>query len=215
MRMAMNHLRDGWYGNTEYHQWLKDGKPKTLDGKVGGTEVTVEQRRSQARSRFGRGHGEDDWIPSVCCRPVNCAGLVNKAIGEANAMIEGIEGISGKVDSVEGLTVASGATLVEPHTRDMNDLIGLPQEICDLTGLTQNVTGNELVLAEGAGPDGAAVAGGTVAGSDGLPTAAIEGDDEPDRRGRRSGAGRRLTCHCCGAAMDASESNFLACQRCG
>jgi hypothetical protein len=56
--------------------------------------LTDEDRRTTAKIKFGTGKGrnkytEVDWIPRDCHHPINCSGLVRKAIAEANAMIDG------------------------------------------------------------------------------------------------------------------------------
>ena len=127
MRECMGHLRDGWYGNGEYWEWVGAGKPKGSGPKGGGrTVLPAEMRKQRAQNRFGPKAGVDDWIPNDCCRPANCAGLVAKTKTEANVMIKTIPGISGTVDQV---TVEQDAVLVKDHTRDMSDLTGLPREI--------------------------------------------------------------------------------------
>eukprot|EP01046_Picozoa_sp_COSAG06_P003458 COSAG06_NODE_135_length_22418_cov_9.162104_7_plen_300_part_00 len=137
----------------------------------------MEQRHAAAQHRFGKGKTEDDWIPSDCCRPSNVAGLIEKAKGEAEAMIAKTDGLSGTLADLvkresqpaaddqtvthrwvpDPTYVDPSAILVEPHTRDMSDLTGLPQEICDLTGLSAEVVGHddrvsEEVTASSAGP---------------------------------------------------------------
>ena len=147
MKQCMSDLRDGWYGCDNYHKWIREGRPIGR-GPVGTGEVlSVEQRHAAAQHRFGQGKSEDDWIPSDCCRPSNVAGLIEKAKGEAEAMIAKTDGLSGTLadlvkresqPAADGQTVTHrwvpdptyvdpSAILVEPHTRDMSDLIGLPQ----------------------------------------------------------------------------------------
>ena len=187
----MGDLRDGWYGNDAYHKWVSELKPIGRGPGGTGEPLTPEQRRAIAQHRFGKGKTEDDWIPSDCVRPSNVASLVAKATAEAEAMIAKTPGLSGTLadlvvrESVAGadgtvthrwvpnpLFVEPSAKLVQPHTRDMSDLIGLPQEICDLTGLSAEVVGHDdIVSAEG----------GDVSGSrdrPDLPMATIDGDDE-------------------------------------
>lgn len=148
-----SHLRDGWYGDDAYHAWIQAGKPlgPGLGGSggaaEGGDDLTEEQRQHAAQVRFGPGKTAADWIPSDTCRPSNVAGLIQKVAGEANDMIKNMEGLSGTladlvVKNESGAWIPNPAhvdnpdTLVNSHTRDMSDLIGVPKAICDLTGLS-------------------------------------------------------------------------------
>jgi hypothetical protein len=222
MKECMGHLRDGWYGNDAYHEWIREGRP--IGSGPGGTGemLSVEQRAARAQHRFGKGKTVDDWIPSDCCRPSNVGGLVDKAIREAEAMIKKTEGLSGtladlvKCHSVtDGETVSQSwvpdpqfvdptTTLVEPHTRDMSDLTGLPQEICDLTGLSAEVVGHDDLVSEEAGD---------ICGSrdrPNLPVAAIAGDDD-----LQVGPASEAVENClgCGRSMP-SDSAYAFCARC-
>ena len=194
-------------------------------GPVGtGELLSVEQRRATAQHRFGKGKTEDDWIPSDCCRPSNVAGLIEKAKGEAEAMIAKTDGLSGTLADLvkresqpaaddqtvthrwvpDPTYVDPSAILVEPHTRDMSDLTGLPQEICDLTGLSAEVVGHDDRVSEEAGD---------ISGSHdrpGMPVATIDGDDE-----LQVGASSEGDEHClgCGALMP-RDSMLAFCSRC-
>jgi hypothetical protein len=224
MKQCMSDLRDGWYGCDNYHKWIREGRPIGR-GPVGTGEVlSVEQRRAAAQHRFGKGKSEDDWIPSDCCRPSNVAGLIEKAKGEAEAMIAKTDGLSGTLADLvkresqpaaddqtvthrwvpDPTYVDPSAILVEPHTRDMSDLTGLPQEICDLTGLSAEVVGHDDRVSEEAGD---------ISGSQdrpGIPVATIDGDDE-----LQVGASSEGDEHClgCGALMP-RDSMLAFCSRC-
>jgi len=110
-----------------------------------GAHPGTAPREGSAAVRQGK-KPEDDWIPSDCCRPSNVAGLVEKAKGEAEAMITKIDGLSGTLADLVMRQSEAGANgtvthkwvpnprfvdpsakLVAPHTRDMSDLIGLPR----------------------------------------------------------------------------------------
>jgi len=125
MRQCMSDLRDGWYGNAAYRQWVKDGQPLTADGKQGGQVLSEPRRAAEAKHRFGKSKGAADWIPRTCVRPVNCQGLVDRAKKEAEEMIPGIPGLSG---TLADLVIDPGFTMVEKAVVDMSDLTGLPAE---------------------------------------------------------------------------------------
>jgi hypothetical protein len=224
MKQCMVHLREGWYGSDKYHQWVREGKPIGRGPGGSGEMLAVETRRQLAQHRFGKGATEDDWIPSDCCRPSDVAGLIEKAKGEAEAMIKTMDGLSGTLADLvmrEGDTGAGGtathrwvpnpefvdprAKLVDPHTRDMSDLTGLPQEICDLTGLSAEVVGHDDIVS--------AEADAAVSGSrdrPNLPAAAIDGDDDLQVR---LGADAVEHCLGCGRSMPV-DSEYAFCARC-
>ena len=100
--------------------------------------------------------------------------------------------------------VDPSAKLVAPHTRDMSDLIGLPQEICDLTGLSAEEVGRDDIVSE---------EGGDVSGSrdrPDLPMATIDGDDE-----LQVGASPQADENClgCGGRLPV-DSAYAFCRRC-
>ena len=187
-----------------------------------GAHPGTAPREGSAPVRQGK-KTEDDWIPSDCCRPSNVAGLVEKAKGEAEAMITKIDGLSGTLADLVMRQSEAGANgtvthkwvpnprfvdpsakLVAPHTRDMSDLIGLPQEICDLTGLSAEVVGRDDIVSEEAGE---------ISGSrdrPDLPVATIDGDDE-----LRVGASPQADENClgCGGRLPV-DSAYAFCRRC-
>ena len=59
MRECIEHLREGWYGNEAYRQWVAGGrkKPEKLRGEKG-----ERLRKQQARRRFGKKKTAADWI---------------------------------------------------------------------------------------------------------------------------------------------------------
>ena len=212
MRQCMKDLRDGWYGNDAYHKWCAAGKPKTVEGTVDGEALTDDERRTAAKARFGKNKTEADWIPRDCHRPVNCGGLVRKAIAEANAMIEKIDGLSG---TLADLVVEDGAKILEKAVIDCSDMTGLPAEMM--------LVGNDIAMNED----------GTVATDDvvepqaddaemeeeeptmneaGLqrswPSASIETGAEEDQRVVIN------HCICCNKDMG-SDSDHLVCEACG
>ena len=221
------HLREGWYGCDKYHQWVRDLKPIGRGPGGTGEMLAVETRRQLAQHRFGKGATEDDWIPSDCCRPSNVAGLIEKAKGEAEAMVKTMDGLSGTLADLvkrEDETGADGAPthrwvpdpvfvcphakLVDPHTRDMSDLTGLPQEICDLTGLSAEVVGHDDIVS--------AEADAAVSGSrdrPNLPAAAIDGDDDLQVRLGLGADAAVEHCLGCGRSMPA-DSGYAFCARC-
>ena len=86
-----------------------------------------------------------------------------------------------------------------------SDLTGLPQEICDLTGLSAEVVGHADIVSEEAGD---------ICGSQDrpdLPIATVDGDDELE-----IGPAGAATEHClgCGRSMPA-DSGYVFCARCG
>ena len=220
-----SHLRDGWYGDDAYHAWIQAGKPlgPGLGGSggaaEGGDDLTEEQRQHAAQVRFGPGKTAADWIPSDTCRPSNVAGLIQKVAGEANDMIKNMEGLSGTladlvVKNESGAWIPNPAhvdnpdTLVNSHTRDMSDLIGVPKAICDLTGLSIEVVGSADIVSEG----------GTEHSDShrdrDLAPASMAGDDDLDgliaRRPRRTPAR-----HCPGCAiLIPAESAREYCEMC-
>ena len=85
----------------------------------------------------------------------------------------------------------------------MSDLIGLPQEICDLTGLSAEVVGHDDRVSEEAGD---------ISGSHdrpGMPVATIDGDDE-----LQVGASSEGDEHCLGCGALMRDSTLAFCSRC-
>ena len=87
----------------------------------------------------------------------------------------------------------------------VKDTTGLPQEICDLTGLSAEVVGHADIVSEEAGD---------ICGSQDrpdLPIATVDGDDELE-----IGPAGAATEHClgCGRSMPA-DSGYVFCARCG
>lgn len=141
-----------------------------------------------------------------------------KPTGEANDMIKNMEGLSGTladlvVKNESGAWIPNPAhvdnpdTLVNSHTRDMSDLIGVPKAICDLTGLSIEVVGSADIVSEG----------GTEYSDShrdrDLAPASMAGDDDLDglaRRPRRTPAR-----HCPGCAiLIPAESTREYCEMC-
>jgi hypothetical protein len=212
MKQCMKDLRDGWYGNDAYHKWCAADRPKTVEGTVDGEALTDDERRTAAKARFGKKKTEDDWIPRDCHRPVNCGGLVKKAIAEANAVIEKIDGLSGTLDN---LVVQDGAKILEAAVIDCSDMTGLPAEMM--------LVGNDIVLNE----DGTVATDDVVQPQDedaemeaeeptanaegqprSWPSASIETGGEEDQRVAA------IRCICCNKSMG-SDTDHLVCEECG
>jgi len=136
MRVCIEHLREGWYGNEAYRQWVADGRkiPDKLQGEKG-----ERLRRQQARRRFGKKKTAADWIPANCCRPVNCGGLVRKVKEEANEMITNMYGLAGTIDALTWDEEDELVTFTEAGRMDL----------CDLTGVdTSQLIGNDVQLTD-------------------------------------------------------------------
>jgi hypothetical protein len=137
MKQAITELRAGWYGDTNYWDWVYAGKPTTDgDGGVGGKPLSEQERIDATMARKGKTRKTkagldmrkeavpaDDWVPGSCHAPANCRGLVEKIVSEADAMIARISGLSGTVAG--GVTVEDGAKLVDRETRNTSDLTGV------------------------------------------------------------------------------------------
>ena len=93
MKDTVNDLRDGWYGNQYFNS------AATVDGMI------VEGPRL-LRGRYG-----------ILKKPVNCAGLVRKAIREANVIIGYTPGIQGTIEA--GVVIGADFVDLVPTALDV------------------------------------------------------------------------------------------------